>query len=333
MTAEDDRLAHRPAALTRVAARGGRWLATGAGILVGTLLLLELLLQLGSLFASDRASAWRTGATHRILCVGDSHTWGAGVSREDAYPSHLQRRLDAREPGAYSVMNLGLPGMSTTQVRRRLGTWLSRYEPDALIVWAGVNDAWNRAEVEPEPGLAGVRLRALMSHLRLVRLVTVWMHDRTLERYVAASDAERVWSPTHVEDSLGPEESWTVQHDGVVETITHDRRVSPTPEDEIEIQARVEANLARIAAYARAAGIPVIAIAYPRDASWYAVANRALRSAAETYALTLVESAASVDRIPGDEQVWLYAAHPDGRAYDEIARDLVPVVQAALARE
>jgi lysophospholipase L1-like esterase len=290
--------------------RVGGWLASAAGILVGTLLLIELLLQVASLFAGDRASAWRPRPAYRVLCVGDSHTWGAGVERGDAYPSHLQRQLDAQKPGAYSVMNLGLPGMSTTQVRNRLATWLSRYEPDALIVWAGVNDAWNRAEVERETGVVSVRVQALLGHSRLARFVKVWLHDRTLERYAVANDAERVWSPIRVEDSLGAEESWTVQ-----------------------IQARVEANLELIAEYARGAGIPPIVIAYPNDASWYAVANRALRAAAERHDLPLVESGGSVARIPEDEQVWLYAAHPDGRAYGEIARDLVPVLTAVQAAD
>jgi lysophospholipase L1-like esterase len=309
---------------------GGRWMGTGALICLLALLLIEGLLQFATLFASDRATPWRAGATHRVLCVGDSHTWGAIVARDEAYPSHLQRFLDEREPGAYSVMNLGLPGMNTTQVRNRLPTWLSRYEPDALVVWAGVNDAFNRAELDREVNPEHMWLQALLGHSRLVRLVRVWLHDRALERYVARSNEERRWTPTPSEDPLGPSESWMVRHDGVIEEIRHDRRQSFSADQQAEVQERAERNLSLISEYARGAGIPAVVIAYPHDAGWYGVANRAIRSVATRHALPLIESAEAVARIPEDEQVWLWAAHPDGRAYDEIAGALAPVVVQAL---
>ena len=46
------------------------------------------------------------------------------------------------------MVNLGVPGLSSTQVRNRLPVWLSRYQPDVVVAWSGVNDSWNVSEVD-----------------------------------------------------------------------------------------------------------------------------------------------------------------------------------------
>ena len=91
------------------AGRRALWLRLlrGAALaVVGALLAGEVILQLASIFAPDRTSPWREGASERILCIGDSHTYGAGVERDESYPAQLQRVLDGLAPGRYAVMNL-----------------------------------------------------------------------------------------------------------------------------------------------------------------------------------------------------------------------------------
>ena len=57
-----------------------------------------------ALFAVDRHTVWRPGATR--ACVGDSHTYGAGVRAEEAYPAQLQR-FRRGAPEHLPVMNRG----------------------------------------------------------------------------------------------------------------------------------------------------------------------------------------------------------------------------------
>ena len=71
--------------------RAARIVASGALILLLGLALTEAGLQVASRLMSDRAGAWRPGSANRILCVGDSHTYGAQVEREESYPGQLQR--------------------------------------------------------------------------------------------------------------------------------------------------------------------------------------------------------------------------------------------------
>ena len=89
----------RPRSRRNLLQRFARALGGGAVILVLALILIETLLTLASHLAEDRTSAWLPGATVRILAVGDSHTWGAAVARQESYPAHLQRFLVVRAPG------------------------------------------------------------------------------------------------------------------------------------------------------------------------------------------------------------------------------------------
>jgi hypothetical protein len=316
----------------RVLARALRLAASAALILLLGVALTEIGLQVGARFVGDRSGAWRTGATNRILCLGDSHTYGAGVEPEESYPSQLQRVLDELEPGVHSVMNLGLPGMSSTQLRNRLGIWVQRYRPSALVVWTGVNDAWNRAELGEESGGAAARLDAILTRSRLYRLVRVRLHDRHLERYAPQSPEDRRW---HVAELVGAftDETWTVRHDGVTERISHGIRESPPAhpdEGTTKVQGRLERDLAAVADYAHASGIPLILVTYPIEASWYYVVNRIKRRIAERYQLALVETVVPVQRIPEAEQDWLWVAHPGPRIYRAIAAEIAPVVASAI---
>src|SRR6188472_2536852 len=47
----------------------------------------------------------------RVLSLGDSFAWGAGVEFEDAYPQRLERGLNRRRHERWEVVNLALPGM------------------------------------------------------------------------------------------------------------------------------------------------------------------------------------------------------------------------------
>lgn len=306
-----------------------RWLRIVGGIglvFVLGLACAELILQIASLVAPDRSGSWRASATTRILCVGDSHTWGAGVEREESYPGELQHFLDLEKPGFYSVMNLGLPGMSTTQLRNRITVWLSRYQPDLLIVWVGVNNAWNTAEMEEEPGNWQVWLDRRLIGSRLYRLVRVRMHDRELEHYAHEAETPDVWRIDHVERKLTRDAAITVKHDGVIETIRHH---GSEQSDESQIEPRALPDLREIARLARAADVDPIFINYPLTQGWFNKANNALWRVSQEYEIPLVRSGTALQRVPREKREWLWASHPGAAIYREIARDVAKVVLGA----
>jgi len=297
---------------------------SGALVALGTIAAAELLLQIASIFAPDRASSWRPEAKNRILCVGDSHTWGSGVEREEAYPAQLQIFLDEQEPGAYSVINLGLPGLSTTQLRRRVPDWLSRYQPDLMIIWAGANNAWNTAELEEGPSTLRAWLDRQLIRTRLYRLIRVQYHDRTLERYDPESRSDRVWQ-IEVDKKLAPQPdaTFTVKHEGITETIAHS---TDDAQDASRVIPRAVTDFRAIMGYSQAANVRVIFVSYPINLGSIEQANIAAWRISTEYDSPLIDTSVSVDRIPLEKQVWLWANHPGPAMYIEIARDIARVV-------
>lgn len=81
----------------------------------------------------------------KVLCIGDSVTYGLGVPEEDSYP-HLLGRL-AEESGADGqVVNAGIPGQNSAEVLRRLPHLLRQHEPEHVILLVGWNDQWAKPE-------------------------------------------------------------------------------------------------------------------------------------------------------------------------------------------
>ena len=98
-----------------------------------------LLLVLGelALWVAGQAVGWGYRRSHRavpvaessagpfrILCVGDSFTFGVGAPPGGSYPAQLESVL----PGA-QVINAGLPGTSSPALRKRLPSLMEKYQP------------------------------------------------------------------------------------------------------------------------------------------------------------------------------------------------------------
>lgn len=81
----------------------------------------------------------------RIICLGDSSTFGMNVAAEDAYPQVLGRLLDATHPGRFEVLNLGTVGYSSRQGIELLRREAQHYQPDLTVFAFGSNDrGWRR---------------------------------------------------------------------------------------------------------------------------------------------------------------------------------------------
>jgi lysophospholipase L1-like esterase len=304
-----------------------RGFALALGVVLAALLLLELALQLASRFVADRSGTWAPGATRHVLCVGDSHTYGALVRRDDTFPAHLQRFLDAQQPGVWSVLNLGVPGLSSTQLRNRMPLWLSRYQPDVVLAWSGANDAWNVSELDDASGGWRLALEQIALRSRVWRLLRVKLHDLALERDVARGRG--VWDVSKVEGALSTQETWTVRRDGRIERFTHEREAENVYADDAKVEARAEADYAAMAELARAAGTRLVLVEYPLDFGLFAAANRAMRRVAKERGVATVDSPTSQARVPPEKRQYLWAGHPNGSIYREIARDAAAALRSA----
>lgn len=95
-------------------------------------------------------------SVYRVLCVGDSVTFGFNVDQPHAYPRQLEALLRARHPGKrIDVFNAGVPGWSWVQGLRFLEAYGFDLEPDLVIASHGTNDQFWPAQVTDRERLPG----------------------------------------------------------------------------------------------------------------------------------------------------------------------------------
>ena len=77
----------------------------------------------------------------RLLSLGDSFAWGAGIEFDDTYGQRLERQLPRRRHEAWEVVQLALPGMNTVDEASQLYEEGLAYGPDLVVVGYVLNDS------------------------------------------------------------------------------------------------------------------------------------------------------------------------------------------------
>jgi lysophospholipase L1-like esterase len=111
----------------------------------------------------------KPAGTKRLLCLGDSITFGYGVGDSETYPAALARDL----PG-WEVVNGGVTGFTSHQVLAQLRRLDGVIEPDVVTILIGWNDG-NRRPVDDREYERRIRRIQLMEgtldHLYLYRAI------------------------------------------------------------------------------------------------------------------------------------------------------------------
>jgi len=265
--------------------------ALAALAIVLALAVVELLLQGAHLLARSRAGAGADGRPV-VLCIGDSHTYGAGVAAAETYPAQLEARLAAM---GYKVrvVNEGAPGYNTSELRRRLPDWLGEWQPVMVIVLVSVNNGWNRADAawsDQADGLP-VPLSARVSDFIFTRLRlgrAFWLAAHRLE-----------W--TRQPDELA--------HDREGRAVVHQRGPGDSAAAAYD---RARRDLAAIIAACRAAHAEPVLLTYVSDPEYtFETSNRLLRETAARFRVTLVDD---------DRDLRPALTRPDG-SFDAAARN------------
>lgn len=94
----------------------------------------------------ERARGLTGDPVLRVLCVGDSVTFGFNVDQPDSYPAQLQALMRSRHPGReIEVINAGVPGWSWLQGLRFLETRGLALDVDVVLMAHGTNDQFMTA--------------------------------------------------------------------------------------------------------------------------------------------------------------------------------------------
>ena len=123
-----------------------------------------------------RDTAFNQNADKRILLLGDSISWGDGISDvKKVYPYLLEKMLSEKTGHTYEVINSSVPGYSTFQQLRYLQQYGIELDPDMIILQFSLNDVVERYSAFAQYGgdnvFLGVDTRKLIPgiHGRLIR--------------------------------------------------------------------------------------------------------------------------------------------------------------------
>jgi len=291
----------------------GRRLALIVFGLALSLVLLEGLLQAGAAYNRSAlhgdAPAGVAGAS-RVVCVGDSNTFGITLPRDSTYPAFLQDLFRA-DPATASVevLNLGIPGTNSSLLRTRLGSIIDTFHPDTLLMMIGANDFWTiPVPVEDE---ATTWRQRLWAHSRVYRLF--YMLARATRREELAPEViveTQKGGKGRGVVRQGDEEidlSWTGRADG----------------GQVDWRDKLAENLRAMAALAQRHGVQFVLLTYPAEGAAYAHANKVIRQAAP--GLRFVDLGADFRRACPQlacPEIFLADLHPNALGY-QIAASLV----------
>ena len=243
-----------------------RWLARSGLILFGllaTVVLLEAGLQAASWIVrstTDRpqAAAWSVGSV-RVLCLGDSNTFGLHLEREQAYPRRLEELWNASlSPPELDVVNFGYPGTSSSRLLRNIDSILETFVPSVVVLMVGVNDYWT--------GPTDVIDRPVPLWKRYSRLYRLYLILRAAPKGAPIEtwkDPKRVLGSHRDQLRVGGRE--------------FDVRQEPANQESLANRSPLTSNLRLLVARSRERGAEAHLMTYPARTRLYQLANPAIR--------------------------------------------------------
>jgi lysophospholipase L1-like esterase len=285
-------------------------------LLVG--LSLALVAALGEVALRVRGG-WSGGRGFRhdgpvVLCVGDSLT--RGRPDPENYPAELERLLRSQTGKPYRVLNLGIPGVTTTQIRARFARYLDYYRPAVALLWAGIDNGWRHPETK-NPRTLSTRL---VAHSRLLRRL------RTTFFPMAAGGWDYARSGIEASDWIGIYAIWRVDFGGVEEEISTVFTDVVPPE---EVAATVRDDLRAMMGAARERGVPTYLVKYSFFGVPYGSVNRAIIDVSSEFGVPYVDSANAAakltQRMP-KEKIFDDLLHPLPSLYWQIADEVYGVL-------
>lgn len=302
---------------------GKRLVLVVLGLLLGVAVL-EGGLQVAAWLAQARTrgglrASWITGRV-RVLCLGDSNTYGLWVERAETYPSQLEKLWNERiDSPKVEVANLGFPGTNSSRLVRDLPRLLETLAPDVLILMIGVNDFWttpfsiDEGVDRPIPGF-------LESHSKLYRAYVLIRRGRD------AREPEIVLDPNA--KGFNREDRMRVG-DQEFDVSFHTRKGQRAG-----IEKALHSNLERLIAEARKRGTKVYLMSYPGSIHYYPLTNPIIRSVAQGTRAPLIDLAAVFAPFcprPECPRLLFLDHHPKPHGYRLVAKTLLARLTGELA--
>jgi lysophospholipase L1-like esterase len=301
--------------------------AARAGLVVGslllTVLLLEALLQVGAWYvrSSEREPVGLLSTSRmRVLCVGDSNTYGMWVDRSDAYPARLESTWNesGRAP-RIEALNLGHPGNNSSRLLRNLPEMLESLDPDWVVIMVGANDFWTEpVEIDADP--APSTLWTFLRRTRVHRLA--YMVRRGFEAEEVKVEAETLAPGTF---------EWSARiGDRELDLGSATRRQQDKKRATTELMRNLAAAIERVEQHPAR----VVLMTYPSRKDLYGASNHLTRAVAAQMRIPLVDLARAFGERCVDiecSELLLQDQHPRPEGYALVAEALSGVLEQEAA--
>jgi lysophospholipase L1-like esterase len=133
-------------------------------------------------FRGREVAAAKAAGVWRVICVGDSYTFGHHVTDEEAFPAVLDRLLSGM--GHAEAINAGANGFTIVDEARFLRSKGMKLAPDAVVLVFSQNDIADLARPQP-------MIEAMRSHARLKSRPVVGPVLRGLQRTALFNGMQR----------------------------------------------------------------------------------------------------------------------------------------------
>ncbi|MBL8897915.1 MAG: hypothetical protein JNM84_09830 [Planctomycetes bacterium] len=280
-------------------------------------------------------AAWRTGrapATFgpklradgtrvlRVLCLGDSNTYGLYERSEDAWPARVEALLNGARPAglAFEFVNEGFPGQNSSDLRARCAETIERCDPDLLVLWVGKNNIWSTRHMEPYlEGASSAAGPPILRDLLLYRFFRTLEGRHVSERSIDLRDVSRgggVSSEDAFEIALQYGEGGT--------DVSMDLALRALSGDLTEISQQAESR-----------GLPLLVLSYPLDLDRLQALNAQTSKLASGARWTFVDVRgwiAAALRRSRYEALFHHDFHLRAPGYAALALFLAPVIDRSL---
>lgn len=292
-------------------ARIPRLVGFALGIAVALVILFEVTFRLAGIFVAAQPLRADDGSTV-VLCIGDSHT--RGRADPENYPAQLEQILNERTNRHYRVINLGVPGQNTAQIRSRFQRYLDYYRPAFVLHWAGINNAWNQGETRQ--WRSSLITRAIEGS-RLLRFLRVWVFYRRLSRQ--ALDAS---SLELLEWKKGEGSHWRLNFAGAEEEMHTDPGTGQKLAGD-QLEAKTRDDVTAMMRQAWGGGVPMYLAIYPIRMGEVVPVDQAIVTVSAEFNLPYIDSVAAARALGGHSAKELYDSwgHPTPILYRQIAEE------------
>lgn len=254
-------------------------------------------------FRTPQVAVPKPAGTKRVLVLGDSVTWGAGVREEETFARKLEHALGAELACPVEVVNAGVSGYGTLEELDVLEREGIGFEPDVVLVYYVEND--NQSVSHLQGGIASFLKDQLVYRSYLIgATLYAWRNARWKVEAARGGGAREAYRADQGEWDARP---------GTAASL---------------------AALRSIAAIGRERGVRVLVASHPnvlRDPNADARRNEILRALAAEEQIDFVDVRPAMQpHAEADIAVSARDLHPNGFAHGVIAEVLRPVVREAL---